>query len=141
MAVETLLVRGVAQALATAGVGTWSTTTPYTASQTGIYDGPVGSTTPEGVGLATYPVSDPVDSEATIGLQVTIRSATKAALRDRAELIFTTLHAAWGLQLSGLRIDQALRRSSADLGTDDAGRYLRTDNYYIQCNQPTPNRL
>ena len=140
MAVETQLVHGIAGQLAAASIGTWSLTVAYTKTQVGIYDGPIGTTTPEGIGLATYPVSDPVDTESIIGLQITLRSKTKAALRDRAEAIFQQLHAAWGLQLDGLRIDQLTRESSADLGIDEAGAYLRTDNYYATLNHPTPNR-
>lgn len=141
VALETLLVHGIAAHLAAAGVGTWSTTTQYTAEQIGIYDGPIPPETMEGVGLATYPVDDPVDSTSIIGVQVTLRSATKSTMRDRAEDVFGLLHAAWGLHLPGLRIDHMMRRSSADLGIDEAGAFRRTDNYYATVNHPTPNRL
>lgn len=138
---ETALVRGIAAMLGTAAVGTWSTTTPYTAAQVGIYDGPIGSGTVEGIGLATYPVSDAVDSRSVVGIQLTFRSASKAALRDRAEAAFDLLHALWGVTLTtGLRVDHMLRQSSADLGIDENGAYLRTDNYYVTTNHPTPNR-
>jgi hypothetical protein len=138
---ETSLLHGIAAMLATANVGTWSTTTAYTHSQVGIYDGPIPDDTLEGVGLATYPVNDPVTSESTIGVQVTFRSVSKAGIRDRAESVFNTLHALWGHSLAaGPRIDHMMRRSSADLGTDEAGAFRRTDNYYVTVNNPTPNR-
>lgn len=140
MAVETLIVEGIAALLATNSIGTWSKTTAYTASQVGIYDGPIGSDTAEAVGLTLYPVADQVDSESVIGLQVMFQSASKATLRNRAEAVFNLLHASWGLQLPQVRITHLLRRSSSDLGRDDAGRWLRSDNYYLNLNRPTANR-
>lgn len=140
MAIETLLVEGIATHLAANSIGTWSTTVAYTATQVGIYDGQIGTDTAEGVGLATYPVTDQVDSDTVTGLQITFRSATRADLRDRAEAVFDLLHAKWGLQLPSLRVTHMLRRSSADLGRDDLGRWIRTDNYYVNLNHPTPNR-
>jgi len=140
VAIETQIVEGVTALLAANNIGTWSKTTAYTSSQVGIYDGPLGSDTSEAVGLTAYPVSDQVDSETVLGLQIMFRSATKAGLRDRAETVFNLLHARWGLQLSTVRITHMLRRSSSDLGRDDAGRWLRSDNYYLNLNHPTANR-
>lgn len=138
---ETALLRGVAAALATAGIGTWSLTVPYLTTQVGIYDGPPGAGTVEAVGLTLYTVADPVSSHSVIGLQVLLRSATKAGVRDRAEQVFNRCHAAWGWQLpAGPRIDQMMRTSSADLGIDEAGAFRRTDNYYMTLNHPTGNR-
>lgn len=138
---ETALIHGIASLLDSNGVGTWSTTVAYPAADVGIYDGRIGAQTVEGVGLVVYPVSDPVTSDSVVGIQITIRSATQAGVRDRGEAIFDTLHALWGYQIpSGPRIDHMLRRSSADLGIDENGAYLRTDNYYLTVNHPTPNR-
>lgn len=140
MAVETKVLEGIAALLAANSIGTWSKTTAYTPTQVGIYDGPIGSDTPEAIGLTLYPVSDPVDSESIIGLQIMFQSASKSTLRDRAETVFNLLHASWGLQLPQVRITHLLRRSSSDLGRDDAGRWLRSDNYYLNLNRPTANR-
>jgi len=138
---ETELVHGLAAMLADAGIGTWSLTIPYTTSQVGIFDGKIPDDTVEGIGLATYPVSDPVGSESIIGVQISLRSASKAAIRDRAEAIFGVLHALWGHSLAdGPRIDHMVRQSSADLGPDEAGAFRRTDNYYVRLNNPTTNR-
>lgn len=136
---ETSLVHGLAEMLATGGVGVWSSSA-YASSAVGIYDGPVGLDTVEGVGIATYPVSDPVDSRSVVGVQITFRSATKATLRDRAEATFDLLHALWGHDLDGLRVVQMLRQSSTELGLDERGAFLRTDNYYAHVNHPTTNR-
>ena len=138
--IETALVHGIAALIAGAGAAVWSTTTAYTASQVGIYDGVIPEDTLEGIGLATYPVDDPVHSTSTIGVQITLRSVSKATVRDRAEAIFDTLHAMWGHELPGLRVEHLLRRSSADLGPDDKGAFRRTDNYYAIVNHPTANR-
>ncbi len=138
---ETQLVHGIATLLASNSVGVWSTTTAYTAGQVGIYDGTIPDDSLTGVGLATYPVSDPVDSGSIIGLQVSFRAPSKAAVRDLAEDAFGVLHALWGHSLAdGPRIDHMLRQSSADLGIDEAGAFRRTDNYYIRLNNPTTNR-
>lgn len=138
---ETALVHGLAGLLAAAGIGTWSLTVPYTEGQVGIFYGLIPDDTVEAIGLATYPVSDPVGSESIIGVQVALRSASKADLCDRAEAIFGTLHGLWGHSLAdGPRIDHMLRQSSADLGIDEAGAVRRTDNYYVRLNNPTTNR-
>ena len=131
MAIETRLIEGIAAHLAANSIGAYSKTVAYTPTQVGIYDGQIGTATQEGIGLATYPVADNVDSESVVGLQVTFRSATKATLRDRAEATFDLLHAKWGLTFpapNSLRVTHMLRRSSADLGRDDLGRWIRTDN-------------
>lgn len=141
MSIESALIAGTGAALQTAGAGVWLTgTATLTPGQVGIYDGRILPDTIEGIGLATYPVADPVDSRSIVGLQITFRSASKATLRDRAELVFDTLHAAWGITLGGIRVTHILRQSSADLGIDEAGAHLRTDNYYLTVNHPTPNR-
>lgn len=140
MAIETTLIRGIAALIAESGAGVWSTTTAYAASQVGIYDGTIPEDTIEGIGLAAYPVDDPVHSTSTIGVQVTFRSTSKAALRDRAETVFDALHAMWGRDLGTLRLEHLLRRSSADLGIDEQGAFRRTDNYYAIVNHPTANR-
>lgn len=142
MTAETLLVRGIAQALDDAGIGVWSTTVPYTAGQVGIYDGPIPEDLPDGIGLDTYPVADAVDSTSRIGLQVRLRSSNKATLRDRAEAVFEALHASWGSVYGTIRVGQLLRRSAADLGRHpETGAWERTDNYYADINRPTANRL
>ncbi len=141
MGIESSLISGVGTILQAAGAGTWLTgTAVLTAGQVGIFDGRILAETIEGIGLATYPVADAVDSRSVIGLQVTFRSASKATLRNRAELVFETLHAAWGITVSGIRVTHILRQSSADLGIDEAGAHLRTDNYYLTVNRPTNNR-
>ena len=137
---ETALIRGLAAALAAAGIGAWSTTVAYAPSVVGIYDGPIGSDTVEGIGIETYAVQDAVDSRSIVGVQFTMRSATRSALRDRAEAVFVLFHAAWGPSFGGVRVAQMLRQSSADLGMSESGAYLRVDNYYLTVNRPTPNR-
>ena len=139
---ETDLIRGIAAYLGAAGIGTWSTTTPYTSSQVGIYDGPIPQDLLEGIGLETYPVQDPVGSESWIGLQVRFRSASNSTIRDRAEAVFTELHAAWQATFGGVKASQVLRRSAAGLGRHpDTGAWERSDSYHILINRPTANRL
>lgn len=132
---ETQLLHSIAAALAAAGVGVWSPTAALRKADVGIFDGPVSGNV-EAVGLLLYPVDDPIGGDSTIGLQVTFRSATRAAARDRAERVFDTMHGAWGwTPAGGPRITLAARTFSADLGTDEAGAYRRSDNYYLTINR------
>lgn len=141
MSVETDLVRGIALRLATDGVGAWSLTTPYTSGQVGIYEDEPGPEVVEAVTIATYPVADPVHDTSVVGVQIQIRSATAAGVRDRADAIFASLHATWGLTFGSCRAQQILRRSSTTPRPHTLGGPLvRTDNYYATIHHPTTNR-
>lgn len=141
MAVETDLVRGLAQRLATAGIGTWSLVTAYTPGQVGIYEDEPGPDVVEAITIATYPVADPVDATSVIGIQFRIRSASAATIRDRADAIFGSIHALWGVTFGACRAQQILRRSaSTPAPRTPGGPLIRTDNYYATIHHPTTNR-
>lgn len=141
MSIESDLVRGIAARLHTAGIGVWSQTTAYTAAQVGIYEDEPGPDVVEAITLTTYPVADPVANTSTVGVQVTVRSATADTLRDRCDAIFAALHALWGVTLGGCRVQHLLRRSgTTPQPRDIGGPLIRTDNYYALIHHPSAHR-
>lgn len=141
MSVETDLLHGIAQALDDASIGVWSTTTAYTVGQVGIYVDEPNPQAAEAITLTAYPVADPVANTSTVGVQVTVRSATADALRDRCDAIFAALHALWGVTLGGCRVQHLLRRSgTTPQPRDIGGPLIRTDNYYALIHHPSAHR-
>lgn len=141
MSIETDLVRGIAARLHTAGIGVWSQATAYTAAQVGIYEDEPGPDVVEAITITTYPVADPVANTSTVGVQVLIRSATANSIRLRADAIFESLHAAWGVTFGTCRVQQILRRSgSTPSPRSQGGPLVRTDNYYALIHHPSTHR-
>ncbi|MBK9156791.1 MAG: hypothetical protein IPM11_01445 [Micropruina sp.] len=137
---ENDLLKGLAQLLATAGLGHYSATTAYPPDAVGIFLTDAPETHPEAITLASYGVSDDVDPDSTIGVQVRFRSASATACSDRASALFATLHARWSLTVNGVRIEQVLRRNSAPLGANNQGLFERVDSYYVDVHYPTTHR-
>ena len=145
---QTNLLTGIAAALQTAGLGTWSAAGVYKASETGI----VLRTMPQGpdriICLSTYGVGDdPSLSDSIIGLQIRTRweGAIPTPVDDLDDAIFTFLHGkeTWtvGSGAAAVRIGLCLRNSGpVSLGQDTNLRWSLASNYYLDLWRPSTNR-
>lgn len=133
---DVTLTQAVCTQLAVAGVGVWRPTGPaYTASEVGIFYGPVGAAPDRAVGVAVYYTDDPVIGfQPTRRVQVRYRGPKGSpwgadALSDAG---FRALHDTY----PGGGIARIVRVSSARLGADETGRQERTDNYELILDNP-----
>ena len=143
---STLLIKGIAQLLATASVGTWrSDGTAYQATETAIFLKQIAEQPDSAIAISTYPgTDDPTLSDSVLGIQILTRAAGESStpVDDLADSIFTQLHGLHDITLTtGIRVNQALRRSWASLGQDTDLRWMRSDNYYFTLWRPSLNRL
>lgn len=142
---DTALRAGVAQLLATAGVGTWSPTTGFTSSQVAIVDGDLPPTPENAIGLMSYGVSDdPLLSDSVIGLQVQARAAG-ADPRATAKLsgkVFDELHGLTNVVLpGGVFLVQCYRQSWLSIGQDENNRWREKSNFYATVHRPSKYRV
>jgi len=141
---ETLLLTGIAQLLATAGLGTWRDTGVYTAAETGIVMDTVPATPDRVITLTDYVVTDdPTLSDSVIGVQVRTRwaDADPRPVKDLDGSIFDALHGLEGVTLTGgVHIVSMFRRSGTSMGQDIGSRWGRSSNYYATVHRPSTNR-
>ena len=141
---ETNLLTGIAQLLATAGLGTWRDTGIYTAAETGIVMDTVPATPDRVITLTDYVVSDdPTLSDSIIGVQVRTRwgGQDPRPVKDLDGSIFDALHGLDGVDLvGGVHIVSMFRRSGTSMGQDANSRWGRSSNYYATVHRPSQNR-
>ncbi len=142
------LLTGLAAYLQTNTIGTYSTTTAYTSTQTGIVLGTMPQSPDSIVALAAYGVSDePLTNHSIIGVQIRCRygGADPRAADDLADSIFVLLHGATHLALgsgaSAVTVVLCERASFLPLGQDELNRYSNSSNYYCHTYYPSTNRL
>lgn len=92
-----------------------------------------------GIGVSFYDVTPPAGSTDLVqGVQLTIRheerNDRRATLR-LAEAVFDALHDQTLTEWAGIPVARVWRNSSADLGPDESGRVVRSENYYVQANR------
>jgi hypothetical protein len=141
---ETNLLTGIAQLLATAGLGTWRDTGVYTAAETGIVFDTVPATPDRVITLTDYVVTDdPTLSDSVIGVQVRTRwgGQDPRPVKDLDGSIFDALHGLEGVNLTGgVHIVSMFRRSGTSMGSDTNNRWMRSSNYYATVHRPSTNR-
>ena len=141
---ETLLLTGIAQLLATAGLGTWRDTGVYTAAETGIVMDTVPASPDRVITLTDYVVADdPTLSDSVIGVQVRTRwgGQDPRPVKDLDGSIFDVLHGMPATTLTGgVRVVSCFRRSGTSMGQDLNGRWGRSSNYYATVHRPSQNR-
>jgi Bacteriophage minor capsid protein len=137
------LLAGMAEQLAAAGVGAWRPDGAYAADEVGILVRAIPTSPDRIVTLAAYPVSAEVGlAEITTGVQVRIRGTTDPrTCDDLADHVFDLLDSAANLSWGGIPVVQVYRQSYASLGTDTAGRWQASHNYYVDAMRTTSNRL
>ena len=138
------LLTGLAQDLATAGIGTWKTSGVYTITQTGIILGNIPQGPDRIITLTAYSVSDsPSLSDSTIGVQARCRwgGQDPRLVDDLADLIYQRWHGMTAVTLTGgVYVVQSLRNSHTTLGQDTNSRWMSASNYYLEVHLPSTNR-
>ena len=144
MGFESDLLTGIAQLLATAGLGTWRDTGIYTTAETGIVFDTVPQSPDRVITLTDYVVSDdPALSDSVIGVQVRTRwgGQDPRPVKDLDGGIFDALHGLEGVTLTGgVHIVSMFRRSGTSMGQDTNNRWGRSSNYYATVHRPSINR-
>ncbi|WP_433793939.1 minor capsid protein [Actinoplanes sp. CA-252034] len=136
------LLAGCAEHLQAAAIGVWRTSGGYTAAETAIVVRGIPTSPDRLITLATYPVASPPGlAGVTEGLQIRIRGTTDPRVAsDIGDAIFDLLDSAEGLRWGGIAVVQVYRQSYASLGTDTAGRWEISHNYYVEAMRPTAHR-
>ena len=141
---ETNLMTGIAQLLATAGLGVWRDTGIYAPTETGIVMDTVPQSPDRVITLTDYVVSDdPTLSDSVIGVQVRTRwgGQDPRPVKDLDGSIFDALHGLEGVTLTGgIHIVSCFRRSGVSMGQDANNRWGRSSNYYATVHRPSTNR-
>lgn len=131
---------GFAQVLETAGVADWDVEADYTADQVGIYLVGIPDGAPSGLALAHYVVDDTLHGHGVQGLQVRCRGTEDPRVAaDLADAVFDALHGLTDAQLpgaAGITVAKAWRQSHAPIGTDSAGRWETSSNFYALTDRP-----
>lgn len=139
------LFSGLAQLLATAGVGVYKPTTAYGANDTAITSQVLPQSPDAALAITFYPVSDDATmSDSVVGVQVMIRAAGSddSAANDLADAVFAVFQSLPSQTLtSGVQVQIMTRKSGTLLGKDDEQRWMRSENYYAQVYRPATHRL
>jgi hypothetical protein len=138
------LLDGIAQFLATAGVGVFHDSA-YAQTDVGIGIGDLPEDCDRAIGIADYLTNDPYPDQAmsTIGVQLAFRGAPndRKSMTDLRDAAYQALQNLTYQQFGSCGVTQVLRVSSVPLGQDDHDRWEMTDNYYIDVTVPaTANR-
>lgn len=136
------LLTGLAEHLAAAGVGTWRVTCAYTANEVGIYIRAIPQAPDRIITLAAYPIGTARQGLADHDAAVQIRlrgTADPRVVEDQADAVYELLDGARRLTLGGIPVQLVWRQSYTSLGDDTAGRWERSENYYLQAMRPTSN--
>lgn len=137
------LLAGLAQHLDDAGIGTYRPTGAYAADEIGIVIRAIPQQPDRLITLAAYPVGTDIQGMADhrSAVQIRLRGTTDPRdCDDLADEVFELLDSAAGLVLGGIPIVQMWRQSYTGLGTDDNGRWSRSENYYLDSMRPTAHR-
>lgn len=101
---------------------------------------PAGGTA---IGVTFYDVTPPEGATDTVqGIQLHIRHEATNDRRQTlrlGEAVFLILHDQNTTTWAGVPIHHVWRNSSADLGPDDSGRVVRSDNYYVRASRTGPH--
>jgi hypothetical protein len=139
----TKLVAGLAQFLATAGIGVWKPTGSYTADEVGIYDTVIPEDCDRLITITTYPVSASAFlSDDVLGVQVRTRlpGVDPRPVRDLDEQIFDRLQGLTHLVLpTDVHVVEMLWQSGVSLGQENR-RWDWSSNYYATVWRPSTNR-
>jgi minor capsid protein len=138
----TSLLEGLAAWLAQQGVGAWHPDgEPYAADEVAITLYALPDLPDRAIALAAYPLTDSVVTNDTrIGVQARCRGAKQdpSGADDLADQVTDVVHGLTGMTFGGVRVIQALRQSSAQLGRDPAsGRWERAESFHLDAARPT----
>ena len=138
------LCRGLAQLINDLGIGVYRIgTAVYQPGEVGVVIGLPTTTPPALIALLDYDTrDDPTSSDTVQSIQIRFRSAggTADQANDLADAVFNALQGMWGQTVGGVKVITAERSSSLPLGTDNSGRYERSDNYDLTIHRPSTHR-
>lgn len=96
-----------------------------------------------GIGVVFYDVDPPAGTtDETVGVQLTIRDAATNDSRktlNLSEQVFDLLHEQTLTTWGDVPVNRVWRNSSADMGRDEDGAYVRSDNYYVRLSRSGPH--
>jgi hypothetical protein len=134
------LVVGLAEYIEAAGIGTYEATAPYDpASTTPVI---VHQALPDlpGKAIALAYFSSGGTANVNAAVQVLIRGDADPTSPDEiADALWTLLDNAAGRTLGGIPVVLMWRQTSASLGLDSAGRWMRSDTYLLIADRPSAN--
>lgn len=123
--------RGVAEHLATEGVGKWPG--PYTAGDTAVVLKRLPATPDRALAITVYDVDLDVELP-NEGLMVQVVSRAPGlvdAVDDLADAVLAVMHGTHHATWGDLHVSRCVHISTAPLGADGNGREERSDNYRI----------
>lgn len=140
MGFTTDLLTGLAVHLHAASVATWDGTgTKYPDGVRGIYLATVPEHPAGGLTLTAYGISDDVQPDSLIGLQVRSKAPARDPRNadDLADAAYDALQSLGPVDLStGVHLQLCTRSSSLPMGADASGRWERSDNYRLMAYRP-----
>lgn len=139
------LAAGLAQLLASEGIGVWRPAGVYAESEIGITYRARPASPRRLIAISPYALSDSVSlSQSLIGVQVMCRGGDRdpRGQDDLADAVFDLLHGMQQARLAtGVLVTHSRRVSSLSLGQEPAnGLWARSDNYYFDVHYPTRRR-
>lgn len=138
------LLNGLAELLASSGVGVWSPVGAYSAHQLALTIGGLPATPDTAISLAVYGTAgDGLDSgDSTVLVQLRMRAkGDPRDVGDYADAVFSVLHGLSETRLaSGVLVLLARRTVVAPPGRDSSGRWERADSYELMVHWPTALR-
>lgn len=134
------LLLGLAELLATAGVGIYHEDAPYGPDDTAIFLRSMPDAPDRAICLTPYAVDDDVTTDAVTGVQVRCRAGVDpTAVLDLGDDALALLHNRRGYWLRSVFVAVSWRQSEVLLGQDAHGRDERTSNFYFRTTRPLPN--
>lgn len=135
----TKFLNGMGAHLAAQGVGAWNPGGDYAPGDVGIVVDAIPDVPDLLITLTSYPVDDlPGIADVRVGVQVRCRGNNRdpRIRNDLADACYEALHGLSGVTWGGVAVVQVFRASWAPIGQDAAGRYERSDNYYVDAMRP-----
>lgn len=138
------LIVGLAEHLATAGIALWDPIGPYPANSAEpvITRQQLPAAPDRAIAISPYVDSSgdsPSTADVLVAVQFRLRGTTDpATVTDPADDLRTLLHCAENVTVGAIRLAVIWRQSSAPLGCDETGRWLRSENYYIRASRRSP---
>jgi hypothetical protein len=137
------LLVGVAEYLAAGNVGTWRPTGAYAAGETAIVIRAIPDQPDRLITLAPYPIGTGLKGmqDHQTAIQIRVRgTADPRVCDDLADEVFDRLDSSGRRTLNDIAVVDMWRQSYTSLGRDQASRWERSENYYIDAMRATAHR-
>jgi hypothetical protein len=138
------LLNGLAELLASRGIGVWNPVGAYSPHQLALTIGGLPAAPDTAISLAVYGTGgDDLDGgDSTVLVQLRMRAkGDPRDVGDYADAVFAVLHGMAETRLpSGVLVLLARRTVVAPPGRDSSGRWERADSYELQVHWPTAQR-